>query len=340
MQKVKVIVWGVGRVGCGSVRLMLEKEWIEIVGAIEIDKERIGKDLGDVAGAGKRLGIVITDDPDAVFAETKADVVLHVTAPKLDETESQIMTALAAGCNVISMADIRLIYPWVDYPELGQRIDEAAKKNGVTILATGRAPGFMWDLVPIFFTGVCEHVKKIRMERLGGIKGSTKALIEPMGIGRSVEEFKKGAAEGSFDYFIPAKTSVHMIADALGWELDEVTLKMEPMTSDKVKELTSDFRIEPGRVCGVRNIYSGIKGGKEVININTRSLIDPEGEGLEVGTTIYFEAEPSMEVIVKGFGTGPGVENWARPVNHITQVIAARPGLVTVRELPVAAALE
>ncbi len=45
-----------------------------------------------------------------------------------------------------------------------------------------------------------------------------------------------------------------------------------------------------------------------------------------------------MEIIVKGFGTGPGVENWARPVNHIPQVMAARPGLVTVRELPVSAA--
>ena len=340
MQKVKVVVCGVGRVGGGAVRLMLEKEWLEIVGAIDLDKEKVGKDVGEVAGTGRRLGIVVAGDPDAVFATTKADVVLHVSAPNLDVTEREIMKAIAAGCNVISLADMRLIYPWVEYPELGQRIDEAARKNGVTILETGRGPGFMWDLVPILFTGVCEHVKKIRMERLAGMEGATQASIEPMGIGHTVEEFRKGTAEGRFDYFMPGKTSVHMIADALGWKLDKVELKIEPITSDKVKEFSSEMRITPGRVCGLRLLYSSTKGGEEAITIDSRSIVGAEIEGLEVGTTIFIEAEPNMEVMVKGFGTGRGVENWSHIVNYIPQVIAVRPGLVTVRDLPVAAALE
>ncbi len=340
MEKVRVIVWGVGRVGSGAVRMMLNKEWIEMVGAIDVAKEKIGKDLGDVAGTGRKLGIIVSDDADAVFSKTKADMVLHLTAPNVDETETEIMKAIAAGCNVISMADIRLIYPWADYSELGQRIDEVAKKNDVTFLATGRGPGFILDLVPIFFTGVCEHVRKIRIKRVSDAAGRSEAMLKQNGIGLTVEEFKKAVAGGALDYYVSFKASFHMIADALGWKLDEIRQTMEPLTSNKPKKVAEGVQIEPGKVYSWRLLMSGIKEGEEVLSSESMTVIDPKEEGLEVGNTISFEGEPNMEVVVKALNATASVENWAHVVNYIPLVMAAKPGLVTERELPVAAALK
>ena len=72
MQKVRVVVWGLGLQGSGAVRMMLDKEWIQIVGAIDIAKEKEGKDVGDAVGINRKLGVIVSDEPDAVFAKTQS----------------------------------------------------------------------------------------------------------------------------------------------------------------------------------------------------------------------------------------------------------------------------
>jgi len=155
MEKVRVIVYGVGAMGSGMVRMMLDKQWIEIVGAIGHSKTKIGKDLGEVAGVGRKLGSVISDD--SVLSEVKADMVLHATSFPASDMEFQIIKAVKGKANVITLTDSRLAYPWLHWPQLARRIDEAAKENGVTVLSTGISPGFMGDLVPIMFSGQLVH---------------------------------------------------------------------------------------------------------------------------------------------------------------------------------------
>ena len=50
MEKVKVVLYGVGAVGSNIAKFLLEKEGVEIVGAIDVAEEKIGKDLGEVLG--------------------------------------------------------------------------------------------------------------------------------------------------------------------------------------------------------------------------------------------------------------------------------------------------
>jgi len=89
LEKVNIIVWGVGRVGSEAVRKMLDKHWTKVVGAIDTDREKAGRDLGEVIGAGRKLGIVVSDDPDDVFAKTEADMVIHLTLGRPEELETQ-----------------------------------------------------------------------------------------------------------------------------------------------------------------------------------------------------------------------------------------------------------
>ena len=46
-----------------------------------------------------------------------------------------------------------LSYPFVSSPVAAERIDKAAKENGVTVLGTGINPGFLMDTLPIVLTG-------------------------------------------------------------------------------------------------------------------------------------------------------------------------------------------
>ena len=73
MEKVKVLMYGVGVVGGLIAKCLLEKEGVEIVGAVDVDKKKVGKDLGEVLGVGKKLGVRISDDLASVVSKGKPD---------------------------------------------------------------------------------------------------------------------------------------------------------------------------------------------------------------------------------------------------------------------------
>ena len=341
MDKVRVIVWGVGGVGSGAVKMMSDKEWIEIeiVGAVDIAKEKVGRDVGDVAGTGSKLGVIVSDEPDAVFAKTKADMVLHWPFSLEDEMEAQIMKSIEAKSNVITIADLRLAYPWVHWPELGRRIDEAARKNGVTVLSTGLIPGLLMDLLPIALSGACAYVRKISLKRTVDYTNRSAAMMARHGIGLTPDEFQKGVVDGSVGWGVLRQIlEIDMVADALGWKLDETRDKVEPIISKKKKIARRGVEVEPGMACGAHYLFSGIKDGEAVITIDRlTTLIGPEEEGLEVETAISIEGEPNIDVVMKGFR---GEVAYASAVNRIPQVMEAGPGLVTVKDLPVVACLK
>ena len=61
-QKIRVLQYGVGPIGARIVRLMLQKPALQIVGAVDVDPLKVGRDLGEVAGAGHSLGVVVRSD--------------------------------------------------------------------------------------------------------------------------------------------------------------------------------------------------------------------------------------------------------------------------------------
>lgn len=52
--------FGCGPIGCSVTRYARQRADIEIVGAIDIDENLVGQDLGEVAGINDRLGVSIS----------------------------------------------------------------------------------------------------------------------------------------------------------------------------------------------------------------------------------------------------------------------------------------
>ncbi len=91
----RVVVYGVGPIGQLIARVAFNRGGLDVVGAIDIDPQKVGKDLGEVIGLGKTLGIKVEDDADKVLRDTKPDIVLHSTGSFFDKVYPQIMKAIS-----------------------------------------------------------------------------------------------------------------------------------------------------------------------------------------------------------------------------------------------------
>ena len=57
MPNIKVMHFGLGPIGAAIVKQVATRPGFKIVGAIDIDPAKVGRDLGDVVGLPKRLGV-------------------------------------------------------------------------------------------------------------------------------------------------------------------------------------------------------------------------------------------------------------------------------------------
>src|ERR1700693_67729 len=90
-KKIRAIQYGVGPIGASIARLMREKQAIEIIGAIDTDPAKIGRDLGEVVGAKDApWGVAISADAKDVL-EQNADVVIHSTSSSLATVMDDLM---------------------------------------------------------------------------------------------------------------------------------------------------------------------------------------------------------------------------------------------------------
>ncbi|MGH7753596.1 MAG: dihydrodipicolinate reductase, partial [Gemmatimonadales bacterium] len=95
----RVIHYGLGPIGVGIARLVLERGWT-IVAAIDIDPQKAGRDLGAALEV-PRTGVIVTADAGSALRRS-ADLVVHATGSRLAEVLSQLEGAVTAGCNVAS----------------------------------------------------------------------------------------------------------------------------------------------------------------------------------------------------------------------------------------------
>ena len=124
-KKIRAIQYGVGPIGASIARLMREKQAIEIIGAIDTDPAKIGRDLGEVVGATDApWGVAISADAREVL-EQNADVVIHSTSSSLVKVTDQLLACLEAESCIVSTCE-ELSYPFRTHPDLAAKLDAAA----------------------------------------------------------------------------------------------------------------------------------------------------------------------------------------------------------------------
>ena len=330
MKKVRVVQFGCGPIGCSVIRYARNRTDIEVVGAIDIDAGLVRRDLGEVAGIDDKLGVLISAEADAILSQTKPDVVFLTTSSSLRVVYAEVVKCIEAGANVISTCE-ELAYPYRKEPQISADIDKKARDKGVTVLATGVNPGFVMDAWPLFMTGVCRQVKKIKAVRVQDASPRRGPFQKKIGAGCTLEEFNKLVASGTLKH-VGLPESIAMIASGLGWELDEITESIEPVVARSRVE-TDFITVEPGQAAGVRQVGRGIRARDELITLEFEAYVGAP----ESYDAVYITGTPNLEVVIKG-GTPGDIATAAITVNCVHRVVDAPPGLLTMKDLPIVSA--
>lgn len=327
-EKTRTIHYGLGAIGSGVVRALLDDPSIEVVGAIDPHPNKAGKDLGEVAGLGRPLGVNVSFEAEPVLNDVYADVVVHCTGSSLTEVYLQLMSLIGAEKSVVSSCE-ELSFPWQRHPDIAQKIDRRAKEVGVRVLGTGVNPGFAMDLLPLMAATVCRQVNSVRVRRIVDTSQRRVQLQRKTGAGLSVKGFEEGARAGGIGH-VGLRESVFMIADTLGFrKLDEVTETLEPVITKK--RLRSEyFSIESGYVAGLRQSARGVIDDREVVRLDLEMSMNAENPR----DVIEIDATPPVRLQIPG-GISGDVATASIIANCVPFIAQSRMvGLLTMRDLP------
>lgn len=327
MKKIRVMHFGLGPIGAAVARQVAAHKRFKIVGGIDIDPKKIGRDIGEVTNLGKKLGVKVWADAAAALHNAKPDVVVLCTNSSLKKAAPQIEIAIKAGIPVVSTTE-ELAYATPNNRDLVRRIDTIAKRNKVAVLGTGVNPGFVMDVFPIMLTGVCERVNAIHIDRIQDARTRRLPFQQKIGSGLTAKEFRRKVANGSVRH-VGLAESIHMISDALGWKVEKIIDRVRPKLAKRL--VTSKYiRVEPGRVCGIIQDGIGYVGGKPLITLHMEAYLGAP----ETYDAVKIDGSPALHVKIIG-GTHGDIATASIVANSIPKVLAATPGCRTMRDLPI-----
>jgi hypothetical protein len=326
---IRVIQYGLGPIGSAVACHIAERPGLELVGGVDIDPAKVGRDVGEVIGIGSTPRLTVAQRLSDVLARTDADVVVHTTSSYFDLFRDQIVEILEAGLDVVTTAE-EMSFPWLAHGEVAAEVDAVARRAGKTVLGTGVNPGFIMDALPLFVTGICQRVDRIEVTRAMNASLRRGPFQAKIGSGMTVEAFLDRMAEGRMGH-VGLPESMGMLFDTLGKELVRYESTVEPVVAETPIR-TDFFEVAPGRVSGLKQVARGYTADGEFVTLTFIAVLDGEADG----DTIRISGKPDLEVHLKG--TNGDLATVAIAVNAVRRVIQAPPGLVTMRDLPIVSA--
>lgn len=342
MGKYKVIQVGCGKMSTYTIKYALDKGY-EIVGALDISSELIGKDIGNVLGNGD-IGVVIEDiaNLNDLISRVKPDIAIVTTTSLIGELDEILTTLASNGVNAITTCE-EAFYPSVSNPILTEKLDKLAKDNNCTITGTGYQDVFWGNL--IYTLGGATHtITKIKGSSSYNVEDYGIALAKAHGAGLSKEEFDKtiAAADNISDNerqelinngtYTPSYmwNVVPWLADRFGLSLIRMSQKCVPIIAEEdIDSSTLGTTIKKGFATGMSAIVCGET--KEGIVIEAECIGKVYGEN-DVDTNAWtIEGEPSTSVVI----TKPDTVRLtcASVVNRIEDVILSNPGYVPTSQM-------
>lgn len=327
-KKIRVILFGLGPIGAACARVLATRPDYEFVGAIDLDPNKVGKDVADVIGLKDVTGVHVSDKTARVLAK-EADLVVHATGSFFAQVRPQLEQIIQAGKNIVSTCE-ELANPWAQNPKAADEVNKLAKKFRVTVVGTGINPGYAMDTLPVALTAVCQSVTRVRVKRVVDASKRRKQLQQKIGAGMTQETFRLAVAEKKIRH-VGLSESVSLVARGLGWELDEIQEEIEPIIA-KQRIMTDYFTVDPTFVSGVQQFGRGIVKGEEKVTLELVMAVDAG----DVYDEAWIEGSPNLHSLVKGIhgdiSTAAVVANTAR------RVVEAKPGLLTMVDLPIVSA--
>ena len=191
-RKIKVVQYGVGKMSLYTMRYVYEKGG-EIVGAVDVNPDVIGKDIGEILGTeNKGVKVVSAESAREMLQETKPDIAIVTTMSLLKDLENPLLLCAELGINAITTCE-EAFYPENSNPTLTNKINELAKKNNCTITGSGYQDIY-WGQLISSIAGSTQKITKIKGSSSYNVEEYGIALAKAHGAGLSLEDFDKEVA--------------------------------------------------------------------------------------------------------------------------------------------------
>jgi len=322
---IRVLHFGLGPIGASIVKQIAARAGFRIVGAIDVDPSKVGRDLGEVSGLDRPLGVRVRADALRALRAARPDVVVHCTSSSLEHVTPQLKTILASKIAIVSTTE-ELAYPYRTHAALARRIHAWAKRARVAVVGTGVNPGFAMDALPVMLTAACERVDRVTVNRIQDARIRRLPFQQKIGAGLTPKVFRARVKDGTVRH-VGMTESIAMIADALGWSLDRITDRVEPKVA--AASISSTFMtVEAGAISGIVQDGVGFRKREPVIHLHLEAYFGAP----ETYDSVDIEGSPRLSMKLAG-GIHGDVATVALVVNAIPRVLAAAPGLHTMRDL-------
>jgi 4-hydroxy-tetrahydrodipicolinate reductase len=322
---IRVTVVGLGPIGERVLRQIIERDGFEAVAAVDIDPGKAGQDVGGLLGLETRR-LAVQSDLRNSLETARPDVVALCTTSELHTIIPDVETILGAQIPVVSTTET-LSYPYLEEPELSQRLDDLAKIAGVAVVGTGVNPGFAMDTIPIVMTAACRHVDRIEVDRLQDASLRRLPFQQKIGAGLDESVFREMVSRGELGH-VGLGESIAMIAAAMGWKLDRITDVVEPKIARE--DVRSDeVSVRKGQASGIIQDGIGYRDGEPLIKLRMEAYLGAP----ETVDRVRIFGKPNLTSTIRGIEGDVATASVA--VNAIPRVLAAKPGLRTMGDLPI-----
>ena len=340
--EIRAIQYGVGKMSVYTIRYMLEKG-INVVGAVDINPEIIGKDIGEIIGT-EKLGVIISspEETEALFKNTKPDICVIMTRSLLSELDDILTICAVKGVNAITTCE-EAFYPQNSNPNLTNKLDKLAKMNNCTITGTGYQEIY-WGQLISSIAGSTQTIKKIKGSSCYNVEEYGIALAEVHGAGLTLEDFQNQIAsldeiteEQRNEIINKGEYAPSYMWNVNGWLCSKLGLNVISQTQKCIPQ-TQNTDLE-STTLGMTIKAGDATGMSAVVTTQTEQGIVLETECIgkvyskdEYDKNIWtIEGEPTTTITVERPAT---VElTCATIVNRIPDVINAKPGYVTTDKL-------
>jgi 4-hydroxy-tetrahydrodipicolinate reductase len=322
---IRVLLVGLGPIGASVARQVVERNGFSLVGAVDVDPGKLGRDAADVIASGKPLRIKVTSDIGKTIKAVKPDVAVLCTSSSLKSVVGQFEQVLKHRVPIVTTTE-EAAYPSRANRRTFSRLDAAARKAKVAILGTGVNPGFTMDALPIALTAVCERVTSIEVLRVQDARIRRLPFQQKIGAGLTREQFDRRVEAGTVRH-VGFTESIQMIGDAMAWALDRITDEIEPKMADA--DVASDLlSVNAGQVCGLIQRGTGYVDGEPRIRLRLEAYLGAP----ESYESVLIEGSPRIHSRIAG-GVHGDIATASMAVNSIPAVLAAQPGFKTMRDL-------
>ncbi len=303
---------GLGPIGTGILTHLLERHH-EVLAVVDSDPSKAGKTVRDVTRIESDLRIhpgIRDVDLEGV------EVAVFATVSQLKALAPNIEYVLAHRVCVVSTCE-ELAFPKFDSDSEARLVDAMAKENEVSILGTGVNPGFVMDWVPAVVASASKNPTFIHVVRSVDLSRRRKRLQSKMGVGLSRANFEKHKAARGIGH-VGLRESLGLIGSSLGGEIEDFKEGVFPVVGSE------DY------VLGARQFAEGRVQGCQIRLDMEMTMTSADFDVVEV------KGDPHLKLRFEGGVFGDSATA-ALVVHGVERIRRARPGLITVMDLPLTA---